>query len=629
MLAEQAAARSREGAADGRAYFRLAHIAHRENRVPDAIEALRKATELDPQNAEYRYNLGRSYKAVESSELAEQAYREALRLRPDYTDAWISLGILLRGCGRAVEAEQCQIEALRIDPNNLLARLNLGNALLSQNKLAEAGDVAQAAQARLAETAQCFREVLKQNPLCAEAHHNLGTVLLLQKQKAESLAHLREALDLNPTYFEAAESLGRGLYAAGELDEAADVLSVACRLRPDSIDARLKYASALRSAHRFEAAAAQFERVLRQEPQCARAKGGLAATLADRGQYTKPHALFEQALAIEPNDALIQFSYSMLLLRNGEFEKAWDYYESRWFAGMETRPLHAFTPPQWLGESLEGKTLLIVCEQGIGDEIMFSSVFPEVMRAARHCIIECDERLEPLFRRSFPDATYFGVSRASTDWFTTIERNLDKLPPFDCWTPAGSMQRFLRKDSASFPKHAGYLAADAARTEHWRERLRELGPGLKVGISWRGGTTLSWKSKRSVTLEQLRPLLSVRGVQFVNLQYDATPEELEEFAAGSGISITHWPEAIANYEDTAALVCAVDLVISVCTAVVHLSGALGQTAWVMAPFVAEWRYGREGPDMIWYPSVRMFRQQKADAWAPVIGDVRRALQKRA
>jgi hypothetical protein len=125
----------------------------------------------------------------------------------------------------------------------------------------------------------------------------------------------------------------------------------------------------------------------------------------------------------------------------------------------------------------------------------------------------------------------------------------------------------------------------------------------------------------------LRPLLEMRDVHFVNLQYGECRAEIDAASLAIGSTIHHWPEAISDYEDTAALVSAVDIVISVCTAVVHLGGALGRPVWVMAPFVAEWRYGREGSSMIWYPSVRMFRQPKAGAWGPVISEVRRALAK--
>jgi Flp pilus assembly protein TadD len=580
-----------------------------------------------PESADHQYALGRSYKSLGQYAAAERAYREALRLRPQFTEAWISLGILLRHLGRANEAEQCHREAQRLDPRNLVALLNLVNALLSQERYAQAADVTRAASVWLEETANVFRERVERTPDSPEAHNNLGRVMLMLRP-SEAARHFRAALDLNPCYLEAAESLGRCLQDTGQFDGAVEAFRVATRLQPTSLELQLALANAYRTAQRLEEATALYESILRRDPHSARAKGGLAATLADRGQFTKPKALFEQALTALPDDPGIRFGYALVLLRSGEFAKGWRHYESRWRTGPAPQAIErAFTQPRWKGESLEGKTLLVCCEQGLGDELMFSSVLPDILRESDHCIVECDARLASLFRRSFPTATVFGVDRSQPEWNRALERNAHSLPAFDYWTPAGSLPLHQRSVAERFPKHAGYLVADSARIDHWRSRLAELGPGLKVGISWRGGTVLSRTNNRSIPLDALRPILATGGAHFVNLQYGDASAEISAFTAATGIPIHHYQEAHDDYGETANLVGALDLVISVCTAVVHLCGALGRPVWVMAPSVAEWRYGHEGPSMIWYPSVRMFRQSTAGAWEPVITQVTRTLQK--
>lgn len=178
-----------------------------------------------------------------------------------------------------------------------------------------------------------------------------------------------------------------------------------------------------------------------------------------------------------------------------------------------------------------------------------------------------------------------------------------------------------------FPRHQGYLRADPERVQYWKDRLAQLGAGPKIGIGWRGGLPHTRFPVRSLSLSQFSPILAVPGVQAVSLQYTNCADEIAAFNAQTQNPVHHWPEAIADYAETAALVSALNVVISVCTAVVHLGGALGRPVWVMAPYVAEWRYGREGPDMIWYPSVRVFRQPKAGGWSPVVSAVRRALDK--
>lgn len=565
----------------------------------------------DPQ---YHYALGRSQKAGNELAAAEQSYRRALVLHPEYFDAWVSLGILLRNLGRLTEAEACQREAVRIDSNNFLAMLNLGNVLFAQERLEEA--------------AQWFRQAVARNPNSAEAQNNLGRALLRLKETAQAAQHFSAALKINFEYFEAAEGLGICLFQAGRFEHAAEALAHASRLRPGSIETRLFHARACKVARNLETATSEYQRLLQEHPDLPEAQCGLAVVFATRGEYARARVLFEQAIAARPDDAYTQLQYGSFLLRNGEYANAWNYYESRWhqaYAGWVDAIDRKLPQPRWQGEPLAGKTLLVTCEQGLGDEIMFASIVPDAVREAGHCIVECDARLESLFRRSFPNATVFGVNRREKDWQWILAENLQRLPPFDYWTPAGTLPRYRRTATEHFPRHSGYLVADGDRKQYWRDRLRELGAGPKIGISWRGGVPISNTASRSVTLEQLRPILDTAGVDFINLQYGDCGSELSSFTAATGIAIHHWQEAIDDYDETAALVCSLDLVISVCTSVVHLGGALGRPVWVMAPFVPEWRYGAQGPTMIWYPSARIFRQPKLDGWDAVILQVKRAL----
>jgi hypothetical protein len=258
-------------------------------------------------------------------------------------------------------------------------------------------------------------------------------------------------------------------------------------------------------------------------------------------------------------------------------------------------------------------------EQGLGDEIMFASCVPDAIRDVGHCVIECAPKLEPLFRRSFPAATVYAATDGTVPG-PVRERGID------CEVPAGSLPLYYRSTVQAFPAHTGYLKADPERIERWRARLESLGgAGFNIGISWRGGSHKTRRPLRSVALDRWGPILQVPGTNLVSLQYDAVPDELAELDR-QGITLTHWPDAISDYEETAALVSAVDLVISVCTAVIHLGGALGRPVWVMAPYSPEWRYGFSGTAMPWYPAVRVYRQPQFGAWDPVIADVAVALR---
>jgi tetratricopeptide (TPR) repeat protein len=564
--------------------------------------------------ARQHYLQGRNCKAAGDLHAAEHCYRQALALAPDYIDAWISLGILYRLGGRPAEAADCQQRALLLDPLNTAALLNLGNALHDQGAFAEA--------------ATHFHRVLELDSTSAEAHNNLASILW-RNQDLRAIHYYQQALQQRPDYFEAAEGLGICLFFAARYQEAADAFELACRLRPAHMNCQLALANSLLGARQFEAARAQYERLLKSHPGMPKARAGLAATLAGLGQYSRPLALFREAIAHEPDDSWIHAHYTQFLLRSGDFAQAWHYYEYRWRFGETRNALErGYAKPRWQGEPLQGRRLLIISEQGLGDEIMFASTFAEAIAATNHCIIECDARLLGLFRRSFPAATFFGVGKTGDRaWHGKLGEALHDLPPFDLWTAAGTFVGSRRRSRADFPRHEGYLLADAGRIEHWRQQLAQLPAGRRIGISWRGGTAVTNQQGRSLSLAQLAPLLREPGTQFISLQYGDCATEIAAFESTHGVRVHHWPEAIADYDETAALVCALDRVVSVCTAVVHLAGALGRPAWVMAPQVAEWRYGHEGTDMVWYPAVTICRQPRAGDWGAVIAQLRRALRK--
>jgi hypothetical protein len=193
---------------------------------------------------------------------------------------------------------------------------------------------------------------------------------------------------------------------------------------------------------------------------------------------------------------------------------------------------------------------------------------------------------------------------------------------------SGDLPRLFRRRDEDFPPHLGYLKAEPTRVDFWRERLkRELGEGPKVGISWRGGTPRTRTQIRSIPGDHWRPILQVDGCHFIDLQYGDSGMERQELETHSGVPIAHYPEALADYDETAALICALDLVVSVCTAVIHLSGALGRPVWILTPKVPEWRYTADRSTLVWYPAARLFRQPAAGDWTPACQELAVELKK--
>jgi hypothetical protein len=343
-----------------------------------------------------------------------------------------------------------------------------------------------------------------------------------------------------------------------------------------------------------------------------------AVVLQDLGRLDEAVANYDAAIALKLDFTLALWHRSLAYLLRHDFARGWPDYELRLLnADRPKRPLEF---ARWDGRTPNGKKLLIFYEQGLGDEIMFASCIPDLVAAGAHCVIECSAKLLPLFRRSFPQATVYA---ANPD--RSLPRSV-KEAGIELQCPAGSLPLYLRRTRADFPRHPGYLQADPQRVAAWRARLAALGPGLKVGVSWQGGTHKSRRPVRSLPLAQWLPLLQTKNVQFVDLQYTDSGAELAALHAATGVRVHSWQEVRADYEETAALVSALDLVISVCTAVIHLGGALARPVWVMAPFSPEWRYGIAGEDMPWYPSVRVFRQPAYGEWDAVIGHVARCLR---
>jgi tetratricopeptide (TPR) repeat protein len=600
-----------QGAGTAQVLFRLAAIANDEGRFEDARTHAARAVAMSPGEADYRYLLGRIQKNVGQFAAAEEEYREALRLRPGDVGTWISLGVLLRQQGRATEAERCQREALRLEPRNMLAHLSLGNALYSQ--------------VRVEEAAACFRAALELDPASVPAHLGLGQALLALHD-VQAAAHFAVVLTADPNHYEAALALGKTLVEGQAHGQAAEAFRLALRIQPDSREAAIKLVTSCFHDRQLQVARAECERLIQRYPDWDEPLAVLAMVLRELGQSSQPRALYEQLLARDPDSPQARAQYSLMLIRQGDFARGWDYYESRWPGALPRgdafeRP---FLPPRWNGEPLADKTLLITREQGLGDELLFASIIPDMLRVAAACVIECDRRLEPLFRRSFAGATVVGVDHTKPG---ELEAQLSTLPAFDYWTPIGSLPRYRRRTAPDFPRHQGYLSADAERSTYWRRRLDDLGRGLKIGLSWSGGTRLTGKRTRSLSLDDLLPVLTTGGVRWVSVQYGDRRAEVEAFAKSAGVEIHHWQEAVDDYDETAALVSALDMVISVCTSIVNLGGALNRPVWVLTPLVPDPRYGWQGSSSIWYPSLRIFRQTRPDEWRPVIADTKRALRK--
>ena len=452
-------------------------------------------------------------------------------------------------------------------------------------------------------------------PACAA---RVRALLALGRSSEEAGAY-REFLRANPGHAGATYALAVWHHTRSEHDVARELLRPMAELRPANRDAcNLLGLIAGREFGEFGEAERLLRLALESDPLWPAALSNLGWILLEKGDYVQGMELLDQVLARDPDDHETRLVRSYMKLKHGEFEHGWRDYEARHHSRFATHRPERFA--RWDGAPLGAKTLLICAEQGFGDQIMFASCFHEAIARAERCIIECDPRLVALFRRSFPAARIEASAPAEARAASPAGAQA-----VDFQIPMGSLPGLFRKRWEEFPRHAGYLRAAPERVAYWRAKLAALGYGPKIGLSWRGGIPATRRHLRSLALEQFLPLLRLPA-KFVSLQYGSCAEELDALRCEHGVILPHWQEAIDDYDETAALVCALDLVVSVCTAVIHLSGALGKPVWVLVPAIAEWRYLDRGAKLPWYPSARLFRQTEPGQWQQLIGQVREQLE---
>lgn len=352
----------------------------------------------------------------------------------------------------------------------------------------------------------------------------------------------------------------------------------------------------------LDAAEMCFRRSLALDPENKAALNNIGLIYVNRCDPEKAIEWADKALAIDPDMRDAQDNKGLACLMLKRWREGWYFWEAS-LGGKHRKELNYVGEPRWDGA--KGKTVVVYGEQGIGDEISFASIIPDAIRDCSKVIIDCDYRLEWLFKRSFPDAEVHGTRFSmEVDWPNEeIEANC----------AIGSLTKFYRNRTEDFPG-TPYLVADPERRLQWRALFDSYRKPV-IGIAWNGGKASTGAEKRSLTLQSFLPLMKAIDAHWVSLEYKDRSAELAAFEAEHGIKVHQyaWVTKTQDYDDTAALVAECDLVISVTTAVIHLAGALGKEVWCLAPSKPRWFYGLEG-DLPWYKSVRMFREGPNCVW---------------
>ena len=618
----------------------LGMIAHQIGQNTVALQLITLAITINKNEAAFHSNLGSVYKAMGQLEEAAVSYRRALELTPNFAEAEMNLGTIFEARGELEQAAKRFRRALALKPTLAEAYINLGNILQMQGKLEEAaanlnralelkpesaeacfnlGDARQT-QGRYAEAVECYQRAVKLQPRFAPAHGNLGNAQQALGNLEEAAHSYARVLQLEPQYADAHYNLGRVQQNQNKIEEAIVCYRRALAIKPNLPEAHYNMGSAYAAQERFYDAAACYRRAITLRPQYTAAQYNLSCVLRSSGDLLGAMKQYRTAIELEPEHAEARFGLSLAHLMLGEFATGWKSYHSRWQSETNDTPIRNYSLPRWRGEKLEG-SLYLWSEQGIGDEIQFAGLAPDLIKTGNRFQLECDRRLVPLFSRSFPQIAI--VSRAAQATATLASEFVAHLP-------TGDLPLYFRTSEGDFARSSSpYLFADPAVSANFRTRYAGTIDAKRttlIGLAWHTNNPRSGHI-RSVHLKDLEPLLELAGSVWVSLQYGSF-DSLEEQAraANAPLLIDRTVDQFADLDLFAAQVAAMDLVITIDNSTAHLAGALGVPVWLLLPFASDWRWMEKRTDSPWYPTIRIFRQPKLGDWETVVREVGRALK---
>jgi len=527
---------------------------------------------------------------------AVERYDRALALTPR-PDAYNNRGVALEALGRLDEALDSFSQAVVYRSDYAAALFNRGGVLCALRRWTEA-------------LADYDRAVTLRPDDSAPYWNNRGLALGELNRWEEAAESFITALALDPAYADALANLSVAQRRIGQVDAALGSADRALGLRPDHPEALITRGLALAALGRFQAALESHQHALALRPGYLQALNNAGVALDALDRTDEALARFDAALALDPGFAEAEYNSALALLRAGRWSEGWRRYEARWRRKGEPGPTYP-DETLWLGgadtSALEGHTILLHAEQGLGDTLQFCRYAPAVKALGARVILEVQPPLKTLL------AGLQGVDQI-------IEVG-EPVPPFDRHTPLLSLPPALLN---LFPQPP-YLVADPSRAAFWRTHLPpQIGP--RIGLVWAGNAAHGNDHNRSLPAEALAPLIAAArktGAQMISLQKEVRAADVGWLE--HTLDILRVEDQLTDFAETAALISTCDLVISVDTSVAHLVGALGRPLWLLLPKPCDWRWMSNRDDTPWYPGARLFRQAEPGDWAEVLDRVAQAL----
>ena len=578
----------------------LGVLAIQDNRPDEGIRLIRHALTINPSDANAHFNLAKALHLAGHHAESLTLYDRTIALNPAHTEAHLGRGAVLQHLERYQEALASYEAAIRLKPDYAGAHVNRGLVLHTLGRT----DAALASQ----------DIALKLRPDDPNGHFHRGNYLRGLQRREEALLSLEQAIRLRPGYPEALANRAVILRELGRYEEALADQDKAIAAQPGLPGARSNRGAILQEMGRPAEALAAFDEAIADNPDSAGTWSNRGVVLMELRRLAESDASFERAIALDPTLASARWNRGLLHLNLGRYQEGWEGFEWRHRLdqpiGGRTLPV-----PIWTGEQpLAGKTILLHWEQGFGDTLQFCRYAPLVQDLGARVILSVQDPLRALIARMSPGLTVVGPRESPTE--------------IDFHCSLMSLPRAFGTTLETVPARIPYLHADEIRARAWRDRLSGES-GLKIGLVWAGGARPDQPQfnmidrRRSLALDALAPLGTVPGVTFISLQKGPPSDQLR--APPAGLKVQDPSGELGDFDDTAALISALDLVITVDTAVAHLAGALGKPVWILNRYDTCWRWLENRSDSPWYPSARLFRQREPGIWTPVIEAVRQAL----
>jgi len=564
-------------------------------RFTESIKLLRKAIKLAPKHAAAHSYLGQTLKDQGRAEEALASFNRAISCQPDLMEAYVNCADLLMALSWPTQAIETYDRALAVRPNFFEGYCNRGVAL--------------EATGRFEEAVKSYDHAIALRPDVAVVHANRGNALAALGHHGAAVESFDRALANRPDFAEIHLNRGNSLARLGRRDEALTSYANASAIRPEMAEAYFGRGTVYRDQSRFEEAVECYDRAI--ELNHNESLRGLfhlhrAETLSEIGRFPEALADVQRSLEASPNNDEVLYGVSIMQLRHGRWSEAWPRYERR----VALIP-PGFVPPiwpQWHGEGLRDELLVLRGEQGLGDQIQFAMFGSQLAKLGYRIALWTNPILESLLK------TATGVECVVSD--VAALEGLGAVR----WTSMMSVPGLLALTPDTIPQVAPYLSAEPSRVAAWRERLGK--DGLKVGIVWAGDQQNIRGLKKSIAFERLAPLFAVPGIRWFSLQVFERAGDITHLPPGTIMDLS---SLVIDFSQMASAISALDLVITVDTAVAHLAGALAKPVWIMLPFLPDWRWLLDSNSTGWYPTARLFRQTARGDWEGVCARVVDAL----